>query len=43
MIGITASAQISIVTLRAALVDQPRLMKNDDSQPPPMLPTSAIR
>jgi hypothetical protein len=29
--------------LRAALTDQPRLMSEDDSQPPPMLPMSQIR
>jgi len=42
-IGVTAIAQISIVTLRAALIVQPRFRKNEDSQPPPMLPMSQIR
>ena len=39
----THSAQISIAVLRAAFTVQPRLMKRDESQPPPMLPMSAIR
>src|SRR6267143_1486348 len=39
IIGVTASAQTSIVVLRAALIDQPRLMRVEDSQPPPILPT----
>src|SRR6185503_11075975 len=42
MIGVTAMAQISIAVLRARLMVQPRLIKVDDSQPPPMLPPSAI-
>ena len=42
-IGTTARAQTSIAVFRAALVDQPRLIRCDDSQPPPMLPTSATR
>ena len=42
-IGSTASAQTSIAVLRPALTLQPRLMSADDSQPPPMLPTSATR
>ena len=42
-IGTTQSAQISIVILRAGFTPMPRLMKNEDSQPPPMLPTSVIR
>ena len=42
-IGVTASAQMSIAILRARLTVQPRPMNHDDSQPPPMLPTSAIR
>ena len=37
------TAQSSIAVLRAPLTVQPRLMSDDDSQPPPMLPTSAIR
>src|SRR5687768_10729965 len=40
--GVTAIAQISIAVLRARLMVQPRLINADDSQPPPMLPTSAI-
>ncbi len=43
MIGRTDSAQISIAVLRARLTDQPRLMKPDESHPPPMLPMSAMR
>ena len=42
-IGTTASAQTSIAVLRPALTLQPRLISVDDSQPPPMLPTSAMR
>ena len=42
-IGTTASAHTSIAVFRPALTLQPRLSKVDDSQPPPMLPTSAIR
>ena len=42
-IGMTASAQVSIAVLRARSRVQPRLISDDDSQPPPMLPTSAIR
>src|SRR6195256_4673341 len=41
MIGVTASAHSSIAVLRARLMVHPRLIKFDDSQPPPMLPTSA--
>ena len=41
-IGTTASAQTSIAVLRPAFTLQPRLSSADDSQPPPMLPTSAI-
>ena len=43
MIGTTASAQTSMAVLRAALTLQPRLISADESQPPPMLPTSATR
>src|SRR5687768_16497449 len=42
-IGTTARAQINIANLRAALIVQPRLIRDDESQPPPMLPTSARR
>src|SRR5689334_14382968 len=42
-IGTTASAQINIASLRPALMVQPRLISDDESQPPPMLPTSAMR
>src|SRR5690349_12925180 len=42
-IGVTARAQINIAVLRALLTDQPRLISEDDSQPPPMLPMSQIR
>ena len=41
--GTTSSAQTSIAVLRAAFTDHPRLISADDSQPPPMLPTSATR
>src|SRR6185503_4797248 len=37
-IGTTATAQISIAVLRAAFTVHPRLMREEDSQPPPMLP-----
>ena len=40
-IGTTASAQISIAVLRAALTLQPWRISGDDSQPPPTLPMSA--
>src|SRR5689334_14355521 len=42
-IGTTASAQINIAALRPPLMVQPRLISDDESQPPPTLPTSAIR
>ena len=42
-IGTTHSAQMSIAVLRPAFTLQPRLMSDEDSQPPPMLPTSATR
>src|SRR5678815_3450208 len=42
-IGTTASAQISIANFRPALIVHPRLISDDESQPPPMLPISAIR
>src|SRR5688500_3678683 len=42
-IGTTASAQTSMAVLRPALMLQPRLINVDESQPPPMLPTSAMR
>src|SRR5262245_35412858 len=41
--GATASADTSIAVLRARLTVHPRAMSDDDSQPPPMLPTSAAR
>src|ERR1044072_4358777 len=43
MIGVTASAQISIAVLRALLTVQPRLIKEEDNHPPPTLPMSAIK
>src|SRR6476620_4976685 len=43
MIGVTARAQINIAVLRERLMVQPRLMKVDDSHPPPILPMSATR
>src|SRR6185295_7674489 len=42
-IGTTASAQINIASFRPALMVQPRLISDDESQPPPMLPMSASR
>jgi hypothetical protein len=41
--GSTAMAQISMVVLRAELMLQPRLIKEEESHPPPTLPTSAMR
>jgi hypothetical protein len=41
--GTTQIAQASIATLRAALTDQPRRSSHEESQPPPMLPTSVIK
>ena len=41
MIGTTASAQTSIAILRDLFTDQPRLMSDPESHPPPILPTSA--
>ena len=41
--GTTARAQASIVVFRAAFTENPRPMSADESQPPPTLPTSAIR
>ena len=41
--GATASAQISMAVLRAALTLLPCLIMADDSQPPPTLPTQEIR
>src|SRR5262245_37728358 len=41
--GSTASAQISIAVFRAALTLHPRAMSDDEIQPPPMPPTSAMR
>ncbi len=41
--GVTESAQMSIAVFRALLTVHPRLMNADDSQPPPTLPTSAMR
>jgi hypothetical protein len=41
--GTTASAHPSITVLRPAFTLMPRLMRRIESQPPPTLPTSAIR
>src|SRR5215471_7760523 len=41
--GTTASAQISIAVLRARLIVKPRLIIDEDIQPPATLPMSAIR
>src|SRR4051812_49266066 len=41
--GTTQTAHISMVVLRAAVTDQPRASNADDSQPPPIDPTSAAR
>ena len=43
MIGNTAAAHTSIAVFRAALTVHPRFSSQDDSHPPPMLPTSAMR
>ena len=43
MMGITDSAMASIATFRARFGVHPCLRKNDESHPPPILPTSAIR
>jgi len=43
MIGTTVSAYNNIVVFRARLTVQPRLINDEESQPPPMLPTSATR
>src|SRR5947207_3193984 len=40
--GTTARAQISMAILRLVLICHPRLIRNPESQPPPMLPTVAI-
>src|SRR5215468_9800080 len=40
-IGTTANAHTSIAVLRELFTLHPRLMRDDDSQPPPMLPTVA--
>src|SRR5687767_4809389 len=42
-IGVTHRAHASRVTLRAAFTLCPRRMSHEDSQPPAMLPTSAVR
>ena len=42
-IGMTLTAQMPKAVLRAALTVQPALIKREEIQPPPMLPTSAIR
>src|SRR5205823_8618511 len=42
-IGVTASAHASMAVLRAAFVVQPRFNSDEDNQPPPTLPMSAIR
>src|SRR5882724_8996200 len=41
--GTTASAQINIAVLRARFIVAPRLIIEEESQPPATLPTSAIR
>src|SRR5207248_107741 len=41
IIGTTDNAQTSIATLRDLFTVQPRLMSDDESQPPPIDPTSA--
>ena len=41
--GTTQSAQMSMAVLRAAFTLQPRLISEEESQPPPTLPTSATR
>src|SRR5262245_63811497 len=41
--GTTASAQINIAVLRARLTLTPRLIIEDDNQPPATLPASAIK
>src|SRR4029453_2399754 len=43
MIGTTAAAQMNMAVLPAALRLQPRLMRAEESHPPPMLPISAMR
>ena len=42
IIGITIMAQINIVILRPLLTVHPCFIKEEESQPPPILPTSAI-
>src|SRR5437762_13708976 len=42
-IGVTASAQHNMAVLRAAFTDQPFLISDEDSQPPPTLPRSPSR
>src|ERR1700693_6417886 len=37
-IGVTIRAQINIAVLRARLIVHPRLIRLEESQPPPMLP-----
>src|SRR6266446_9833106 len=37
-IGVTSRAQINIAVLRARLIVHPRLIRLEESQPPPMLP-----
>ena len=41
--GNTHNAHTSIANFRAALTVHPRPSSHDDSQPPPTLPTSAMR
>src|SRR5258706_13101388 len=41
MTGAAHNAQTNIAVLRARLTDQPNFINRLDSQPPPMLPTSA--
>src|SRR5262245_10911869 len=43
MMGTTARAHTSIAVLRAAFTLQPLLMREDDSQPAPVLPTPGTR
>ena len=43
IVGTMSSAAMSIVILRPAFTDQPRLMNAPDSQPPKTEPTSASR
>src|SRR5215472_8038012 len=42
MMGTTANAEINMAVLRLVLMVNPRLSRNDESHPPPMLPIVAI-